>query len=95
MKLKSVKSDYQKGQIGRYIGIGFSVRVRADSKTENQIRHQKHDLDRQFIHKSVGKCDIIMQNCRLITPPHLSFGRPEQNKKRKTILQMLLHHFRR
>ena len=55
----------------------------------------KHGLDRHFIHKSAGKCDIIMQNCKLITPPHLSFARPEQNKKRKTILQMLLHHFRR
>ena len=24
-----------------------------------------------------------MQNCRLITLPHLSFARPEQNKKKK------------
>ena len=55
----------------------------------------KHGLDRHFIQKSVGKCDIIMQNCRLITPLHLSFARPEENKKRKTILQMLLHYFRR
>jgi len=36
-----------------------------------------------------------MHNHRLITPPHLFFARPEQNKKIKTILQMLLHHFRR
>ena len=35
MKLKSIKSDYQKGQIRRYAGIRFTVRVRADSKTEN------------------------------------------------------------
>ena len=27
-----------------------------------------------------------MQNGRLITPPYLSFARPEQNKKRKIIL---------
>ena len=26
----------------------------------------KHNLDRHFIHKSVRKCDIIMQNCKLI-----------------------------
>ena len=43
----------------------------------------KHDLDRHFIHKSIGKCDIIMQNCRLIILPHLSFARPEQNKEKK------------
>ena len=35
MKLKSVKLGYQKGQIGQYACIGFPVRVRADSKTEN------------------------------------------------------------
>jgi len=35
LKLKSIKSDNQKGQIGRYVGIGFPIRVRADSKTEN------------------------------------------------------------
>ena len=27
----------------------------------------KHGLDRHFIHKSVGKCDIIMPNCRRIS----------------------------
>ena len=35
MKLKLVKSDEQKGQIGQYAGIGFPVHVKADSKTEN------------------------------------------------------------
>ena len=30
----------------------------------------KHGLDRHFIHKLVGKCDIIMQNYKLI------IGRP-------------------
>ena len=35
MKLKLVKSDYQKGQIGRYNDIGFPVQVRADSRSEN------------------------------------------------------------
>ena len=35
MKLKSVKSGYRKGQVGQQAGIGFPVRVRADSKTEN------------------------------------------------------------
>ena len=33
MKLKSIKSDYQKGQIGLQAGIGFPVRVRADSRS--------------------------------------------------------------
>jgi len=36
-----------------------------------------------FIHKLVGKCDVMMQNRRLITPPYLSFDRSEQNKKTK------------
>ena len=35
MKLKSVKSDHQKGQIRQYAGIGFLVQVRADSRSEN------------------------------------------------------------
>ena len=35
MKLKSIKSDYQKGQIMQYAGIGLPVGVRADSKIEN------------------------------------------------------------
>ena len=30
-------------------------------------RETKHGLDRYFIQKSVGKCDIIMQNCKLIS----------------------------
>jgi len=30
-------------------------------------KRPKHGLDRHFIHKPVGKYDIIMQNCRLIT----------------------------
>jgi len=29
----------------------------------------KHGLDRHCIHKLVGKCDIIMRNCRLIMVP--------------------------
>ena len=35
MKLKSVKSDFQKGQIRQFASIGFPVRVRADSRSEN------------------------------------------------------------
>ena len=35
MKLKSVKSDYRKGQIGRYTNIRFPVQLRADSRSEN------------------------------------------------------------
>ena len=35
MKLKSVKSDYQKGQIGQHAGIGLLVQVSTDSRSEN------------------------------------------------------------
>ena len=34
----------------------------------------KHGLDRHFIHKSVEKCDIIMQNCRLINDDKIDMG---------------------
>ena len=30
------------------------------------LERPKHGLDRHFIHESVGKCDVIMQNYRLI-----------------------------
>ena len=55
----------------------------------------KYGLDRYFIHKSVGKCDIQMQNWILMTSPYLSFTCPEQNKNKKATLRMLLHHFHR
>ena len=40
----------------------------------------KHDLDRHFVYKSAGKCDTIMQNCRLIRIP---FHKQSQTKKKK------------
>jgi len=55
----------------------------------------KHDFRRLFIHKTVRECDIIMHNCRLITPPHLFFCSSRAKQEKKTILQGLLHHFRR
>ena len=33
--MKSIKSDYQNGQIGQQASIGFPVWVRADSRSEN------------------------------------------------------------
>ena len=35
LKLKSVKSDCQKGQTRQYTGIEFPVQIMADSKTKN------------------------------------------------------------
>ena len=35
LKIKTVKLNYQKGQIRQYAGIGFPVQVRTDSNTEN------------------------------------------------------------
>jgi len=51
LKLKSVKSDYQKGQIGQHASFGFSVRVRADSRSEttdpihNNISNHKLNIN--------------------------------------------------
>ena len=49
MKLKSVKSDYQKNQIEQYTKIGSPVQTRADSEPMNPDPMQN---DRINIHKT-------------------------------------------
>ena len=43
LKLKSIKSDYQKGQIGRYASIGFPVRSGLTLRLRIQIRYKKYE----------------------------------------------------
>ena len=87
--LTSKKSEFNYPKIGLIKLLLFFCPQTHDLSA----RENKHGLDRHFIHKSVGKCDIIMQNCKPITHPHLSFARLEQKQKRKTTLEILLHHF--
>ena len=54
MKLKPIKSDYRKDQIGRYTEIGSPVQIRADSRVHESRSDAKNHIINHKIKTNIG-----------------------------------------
>ena len=94
MKLKSIKYDYQKGQIDQFTGIESPVQTRVESKSENLDPIPSSDINNDKIEINTGKIERILsrnQNMYLsayfrngmLESTHLTKFHPRKFNKRK------------